>query len=291
METIAEGIIEIDDESRLVCMNAAAERMLGWTENELLGHDVSDLIHRRRPDGAAPPADDSPLTGVFRHRRTVRSREDSLVRRDGRILPVVCSATPEAGGGMVIAFSDVTEEIEKRRRAERRLDSVGWVSRVRDALDENRLELHSQPILPLRGGAAREELLLRMIGRDGEIVNAGAFLPAAEELGLIFEIDSWVIARAVRFAALGRIVQVNLSAASLADTALLELIERELAHGRRAPGQRRLRGRRGRAGERLDRAARRSRLRCASWVAACRSTTSATAPAASRTCGGCPSRR
>lgn len=129
---------------------------------------------------------------------------------------------------MVIAFSDVTEEIEKRRRRERRLDSVSWVSRVREALDEDRLELHSQTILPLRGGTAREELLLRMISRDGELVNAGALLPAAEELGLIFEIDSWVIARAARFAALGRIVQVNLSAASMADTRLLEIIEREL---------------------------------------------------------------
>ena len=113
-------------------MNAAAERMLGWTENELLGHQVEDLIHRRRPDGVAPPAADSPLAGVFRDRRTVRSREDALVRRDGRLLPVRCSATPEAGGGIVIAFSDVTEEIEKRRRAERRLDSIGWVGRVRD---------------------------------------------------------------------------------------------------------------------------------------------------------------
>jgi PAS domain S-box-containing protein len=236
METIAEGIVEIDDECRLVCMNAAAERMLGWTENELLGHDVSDLIHRRRPDGVAPPADDAPLTGVFRHRRTVRSREDSLVRRDGRILPVVCSASPEQGGGMVIAFSDSSDEVEKRHRAERRLDSIGWVSRVREALDEDRLELHSQPILPLRGGAAREELLLRMVSRDGEIVNAGAFLPAAEELGLILEIDSWVIRQAVRFAALGRIVQVNLSAASLADTRLLELIGNELQRVGAPPG-------------------------------------------------------
>ena len=35
LETIADGVFELDDEGRLVCMNAAAERMLGWTENEL----------------------------------------------------------------------------------------------------------------------------------------------------------------------------------------------------------------------------------------------------------------
>lgn len=228
METISDGVFELDEDGRLVCMNPAAERMLGWTEEELRGHPVEDLLHWRRPKGVAPPAADSPLSGVFRERRIVRSREDTLVRRDGRLLPVLCSATPEAGGGVVIAFSDVTEEIEKRRRAERRLDSIGWVSRVREALDEDRLELHSQPILPLRGGAEREELLLRMIGRDGEIVRAGEFLPATEELGLMFEVDRWVIAQAVRFAALGRIVQVNLSDASMADPRVLELVEHEL---------------------------------------------------------------
>jgi PAS domain S-box-containing protein len=228
--------MELDADGRLVCMNAAAERMLGWTENELVGHLVEDLIHRHRPAGVAPPAGDSALTGVFRERRTVRSREDSFIRRDGRLLPVVCSATPEAGGGIVIAFSDVTDEIETRRRAERRLDSIGWVSRVREALDEDRLELHSQPILPLRGGAAREELLLRMVGRDGELVRAGAFLPATEELGLIFEVDRWVVAQAMRFAALGRIVQINLSASSLADPRVLELVERELREVGAPPG-------------------------------------------------------
>jgi PAS domain S-box-containing protein len=226
--TISEGVVELDGEDRLVCMNAAAERMLGWTEGELRGHPVEDLLHRRRPAGVAPPGADSPLAGVFARRRTVRSREDALVRRDGRLLPVLCSATPEATGGVVIAFRDVTEEIEQRRRAERRLDTIGWISRMREAIDEDRLELHSQPIMPLRGGAAREELLLRMIGRDGELIRAGAFLPAAEELGLVFEVDRWVIARAVRFAALGRIVQVNLSPASVADPRVLELVEQEL---------------------------------------------------------------
>ena len=40
-----------------------------------------------------------------------------------------------------------------------------------------------------------------MIGRDGEIILPGSFLPVAEKYGLIGEIDRWVITQAVRLAA------------------------------------------------------------------------------------------
>ena len=122
LETIAEGVFELDDEGRLVCMNAAAERMLGWTENELLGHQVEDLIHRRRPDGVAPPAAGSPLAGVFRDRRTVRSREDALVRRDGRLLPVLLLG--DAGGRRRRSSSPSATSPRRSRSAG--APSAGW---------------------------------------------------------------------------------------------------------------------------------------------------------------------
>jgi EAL domain-containing protein (putative c-di-GMP-specific phosphodiesterase class I) len=76
--------------------------------------------------------------------------------------------------------------------------AITWVRCVREALEEDRLELYAQPIIPLRGGAAREELLLAMITRADDVVPASAFIRAVETFGLIVEIDRWVIARAVR---------------------------------------------------------------------------------------------
>ncbi|MGH2941534.1 MAG: EAL domain-containing protein [Solirubrobacteraceae bacterium] len=228
LQTMADGLLALDHEGRLRCMNAAAERMLGWPEDALRGRSLHDMIHYRRLDGGALSEQESALTRVRTDRRAVRSREDAFVCRDGRMLPILYSATPEPAGGVVIVFRDATDEIERRRRAERELDAVTWVARIREALHDDRLELYSQPIIPLTGGAAREELLLRMITREGEVVSAGSFLSIAEQYGLMVELDRWVIARAVRFAALGRIVQVNLSAASMADTRVLDLIEHEL---------------------------------------------------------------
>jgi EAL domain-containing protein (putative c-di-GMP-specific phosphodiesterase class I) len=129
---------------------------------------------------------------------------------------------------VVVVFRDATEERDERVRAARELDALTWVGRTRDALDEGRLVLYSQPIRPLRGGSPREELLLRMIDRRGEVVAPGAFLPAAEKYGLIGEIDQWVIRQTMRLASRGRVVEANLSAQSTTNIRVLDLIDREL---------------------------------------------------------------
>jgi diguanylate cyclase (GGDEF)-like protein/PAS domain S-box-containing protein len=112
-------------------------------------------------------------------------------------------------------------------------ERLEWVGRVREAIAEERLRLFAQPIVPLNGSEPEScELLVRMVGEDGAIVPAGQFIPTAERFGLIRNVDRWVLTRAIELASNGRRVSVNVSAASLSDTALVELAERELnAHG------------------------------------------------------------
>jgi EAL domain-containing protein (putative c-di-GMP-specific phosphodiesterase class I) len=128
----------------------------------------------------------------------------------------------------VVVFRDATEEQAGRTRVKLELDALSWVGRTRDALDQGRLVLYSQPIVPLAAGSPSQELLLRMVDRDGEIILPGRFLPAAEKYGLIAEIDHWVVGQAIRLAAAGRRVEVNLSAESIGSPELLAVIERAL---------------------------------------------------------------
>ena len=74
--------------------------------------------------------------------------------------------------------------------------------RIRDALERDLFRLHCQPILDLATGEVSPgELLLRMMGADGELIAPGAFLAVAERLGLIHAIDRWVVAEAIRMLA------------------------------------------------------------------------------------------
>jgi diguanylate cyclase (GGDEF)-like protein/PAS domain S-box-containing protein len=105
----------------------------------------------------------------------------------------------------------------------------GWLTEVRSAIEERRLALFAQPIFDLRTGEQyASELLVRLIDRRGRAISAGQFIPTAERFGLITEIDHWVLAHAVDAAASGMRVSVNLSAASIADDELTEMVGERL---------------------------------------------------------------
>ena len=233
MDTMAEGLYVLDAGGALAYMNAAASRMLGWREDELRGVQIHDAIHFQRADGEPLGQDACELVEVRDRGRTIRNADDAFTRKDGTIFPVAYSAAPLRAGqhvsGVVVVFRDITDEVKERDALRRELDALTWIGRIRDAIDEQRLVLFAQPVEPLRGGRPSEELLLRMVGRDGGVVLPGSFLPTAEKYGLITEIDRWVIGQAVRRAARGdRVVEVNISAASLGTPELLPFIRREL---------------------------------------------------------------
>jgi len=52
---LGEGTCAVNRAGQVTFMNPAAERMLGWTEAELLGKDMHETIHFQRADGAPFP--------------------------------------------------------------------------------------------------------------------------------------------------------------------------------------------------------------------------------------------
>ena len=132
-------------------------------------------------------------------------------------------------------ISVYSTDIDWQSQIEARL---GWRRRIWEALNEERFILRAQPILDLRSNETSQyELLLRMIGEDGEVIDAGRFIDNAERFGLIQSIDRWVVKEAVQLLADHRrsgrelVLEVNLSGKALADRKLLKIIERGLAEG------------------------------------------------------------
>jgi PAS domain S-box-containing protein len=232
MENIAEGLYALDAHGRVTYVNAAASRMLGWDPNELLGKPMHETIHFQREDGTQVPLSGCSLLKVRMSGQSIRLTSEAFTRKDGSIFPVSLSSAPLRSDdeieGVVVVFHDITEERSELGRTQRDLAALSWIGRIRDALDEDRMVLYSQPIIAASGEVASEELLLRMMSRTGEIILPGAFLPVAEKYGLITEIDRWVAVHAIRLAAGGRRVEANLSACTVGSLDILPLIESEL---------------------------------------------------------------
>ncbi|HET9388786.1 MAG TPA: PAS domain S-box protein [Steroidobacteraceae bacterium] len=107
-----------------------------------------------------------------------------------------------------------------------------WVSRVTRAVEENRLELFFQPIVPIAaaGTQAFHELTVRLRDSDGQLVLPNEFIPAAERYNVMSIIDRWVIRQAI--AMLGQrqgnspqpLLAVNLSGTSLNDQTFTDFV-------------------------------------------------------------------
>jgi len=100
----------------------------------------------------------------------------------------LCEAKAEGGGRVVEAGSGPNHKLP-------------WGERIREALEQERIVVYAQPIFDLRNHCvAREELLVRMLDEQGDVIPPASFLPTAERLGLIAEIDRVVLAKAIELA-------------------------------------------------------------------------------------------
>lgn len=139
-----------------------------------------------------------------------------------------CYIAKKRGRNQVHIYQHDDEELTKRH------GEMLWAVRIPKALDEERFRLFAQPIMSLASVQEMNthyEVLLRMVGEDGENIPPSAFLPAADRYNLSGKLDRWVIretfewlvAHAQHVAQL-HVCAINLSGHSLNDETFLEFV-------------------------------------------------------------------
>ncbi len=133
---------------------------------------------------------------------------------------IACYAAKDRGRNRVHVFQPDDDELMQRH------SEMLWVSKINEAMEQDRFELYCQAIVAASAGAQMidwYEILLRLRDEQGHLVPPGAFVPAAERYNLMPAVDRWVISRA--FADMQRIgcdreygphrLSINLSGASI----------------------------------------------------------------------------
>lgn len=149
---------------------------------------------------------------------------------------MACYMAKRTGRNRICVHSSEKEQLDAMR------SEMCALSTVRSAIDDNRLRLFAQGILPLQrphGGGQYFEVLVRMLDEAGGIVLPGAFLPAAERYGLMDQLDRWVVAHAAEACAARfgpdlwdelDTMSINLSPRTLRDPDIGAFIIEQLQH-------------------------------------------------------------
>ena len=142
-----------------------------------------------------------------------------------------CYAAKTSGRDQVHVYRQDDRQLAALRREQ------SWAQRITEALEQRRFRLYAQRVMPT--GATPllqpyEEVMVRMVMENEEIISPEAFLPAAERFNLSSAIDGCVIEEFFAFLAHQPPAEpqgpysLNLSGSSLENKELLREIERFL---------------------------------------------------------------
>ncbi|WP_419812353.1 sigma-54 interaction domain-containing protein [Bacterioplanoides sp.] len=128
LDAAGEGIYGVDAHGITTFVNPAAERILGYTNEELLGRNMHSLVHHSHRDGSHFHACDCPIFEAFRDSKVHVVEDDVFWSKDGRAVEVEYTSTPIRDNGFtigaVVIFRDVTQKKADQKKLLAALDEV-----------------------------------------------------------------------------------------------------------------------------------------------------------------------
>jgi PAS domain S-box-containing protein len=124
LRAAGEGIYGVDAAGITTFVNPAAEQMLGWRADELVGRGMHQTVHHSHADGGRYPDAHCPIYAAFREGAVQRRDDEVFWRKDGTCFPVEYTSTPILDRGNLVGAVVVFRDISDRREAEQRLQSA-----------------------------------------------------------------------------------------------------------------------------------------------------------------------
>ncbi len=192
-----------------------------------IAEGVRQAIHGHRLEWGSTTLSVGASIGVVEIKRETVSSASLLSAAD-----IACYAAKEQGRNRVHVYASGGASSRERE--------MHWAARITRAVEDGRLELYFQPIIPAagvsRGAQPFHELMVRLRDEDGHLIMPGEFIPAAERYNVMPAIDRWVVRQAtailrrqLELAGEAPLLAVNLSGNSLNDQSFLDLVLQQAA--------------------------------------------------------------
>lgn len=132
-----EGICGITMEGRVSFINPAAQRMLGWAEDEGEGENLHALAHHHRADGSVCVADQCPMHQTLWDGQPREVQGEVYWRKDGTSFPVEYSVSAIRRDGTVVGAVVVFRDVTQRQAIEMALrDKTAELERSNTELEQ-----------------------------------------------------------------------------------------------------------------------------------------------------------
>lgn len=145
LNAAGEGIYGLNAEGKTTFVNRAAQEMLGWTADDLLGKDIHSIMHHTHLSGEPYHHFDCPIYKSFRFEQVNRIEDEVFWRKDGKPIRVEYISTPiydhQILAGAVVIFRDITERKENELKLKNALQEV---ADLRDRLEQENAYLQEE---------------------------------------------------------------------------------------------------------------------------------------------------
>ena len=162
LQHAGEGIYGLDNQGRLTFVNAAAERMLGYTREDLGQNIVPHIVPHGKCDGCPSAAKECSILAMCTDGVPHQCDDATFWRKDGQPLDVQCITAPiwEAGEitGAVVVFSDNTARKQNEAiltKCQHIFDHAEWGVIVYDVAAEQ-IELVNPAFARMHGYSVEE---------------------------------------------------------------------------------------------------------------------------------------
>lgn len=129
LKSAGDGILGLNVEGRCIFSNPAAARILGYTEEELIGQDIQVLTQHLLPDGTPCTPEKCGLTAALKSGVSGHVENHVVHRKDGTAISVDYVYAPIAEGGEVVGVVIVFRDVSERQAVQKMKDDfVSMVS-------------------------------------------------------------------------------------------------------------------------------------------------------------------
>uniref|UniRef100_E6VC51 Sigma54 specific transcriptional regulator with PAS/PAC sensor, Fis family n=1 Tax=Rhodopseudomonas palustris (strain DX-1) TaxID=652103 RepID=E6VC51_RHOPX len=136
LRAAGEGIYGVNAEGKTTFVNPAAELILGWTADELVGTEMHAMVHHSHHDGRHYPGQECPIYAAFRDGAVHTVDGEVFWRKDGKPVWVEYTSTPiHDRSGVVVGAVVVFRDVSQRHEADEKLHAaLAEVDRLRERL-------------------------------------------------------------------------------------------------------------------------------------------------------------